>query len=395
MSDLRRDEQAAAPAVDNKNKPRSDASSDAQVERRRFPRQERASENRQPASPTLTPLSFSTRELKPDEQFSAWQAYMAPLMEVRRPDISQQVEFAADHTAWNLGGMLVVQQNTPPHSYMRSLAKVRSDLIDHWHVSILRSGHTWTEVDGRVSEGEPATVELRSLGHPFRGRSTQAQSLSLYLPRELLFDNPGSTEIRNNIALSGTYTKMLVDYLDSIEANLAGFAERDFPHVVQTTRDMILTCVSSSAEASSVPEPHSTWALMERMRRFVQRNLKSSDLTTERLCRELGISRTRLYQVFGPDGGVHHYIQRRRLLAAHAALSDTTNRQPVADIAFDIGFSSAAHFSRAFSKEFGYSPREARNLTVPPYLGHSETPASTVEGTPSFDKWLRALGHSH
>jgi AraC-like DNA-binding protein len=157
---------------------------------------------------------------------------------------------------------------------------------------------------------------------------------------------------------------------------------------------MILTCVSSLAIESTVSEQHSNWALMERIRRFVQRNLMSPDLTTERLCRELGISRTRLYQVLELDGGVHHYIQRRRLLSAHAALSDLTNRQQIIDIAFAVGFSSAAHFSRAFSKEFGYSPREARNLTVPPYLGHIVAPISEIDGDQSFDKWLRILGHS-
>ena len=166
------------------------------------------------------------------------------------------------------------------------------------------------------------------------------------------------------------------------------------PHSVQTTRDMILTCVSSSAVDATVSEQHSNWALMERMRRLVQRNLMSPDLTTEWLCRELGVSRTRLYQLLEPDGGIHHYIQRRRLLSAHVALSDITNRQQIGDIAFAVGFSSAAHFSRAFSKEFGYSPREARNLTVPPYLGHVAAPTSEIEDDHSFDKWLRMLGHS-
>ena len=395
MSDFRREEQAAAGAIKAKDDMRSDEIAPPHGERRRFPRQATAHEEGQPASSALKPLLFSTRDLAPVDQFAAWQAYVAPLMEVQRPDVSSQdTEFVADHASWNLGGMLVVQQNAPPHSYMRSQAKVRSDLIDHWHVSILRNGHMWTEVDGHVSEGEPGNVELRSLGHPFRGRSTQSRSLSLYLPRELFFDIPGSTEIKNNTVLSGTYTKLLIEYLDSLEENLSRFAAKDLPHVVQTTRDMILTCVSSSAADSTVAEPHSNWALMERMRRFVQRNLMSPDLTTERLCRELGVSRTRLYQLLEPDGGIHHYIQRRRLLSAHAALSDITNRQQIGDIAFAVGFSSAAHFSRAFSKEFGYSPREARNLTVPPYLGHVVAPTSEIEDDHSFDKWLRMLGHS-
>ncbi|MBB3394800.1 AraC-like DNA-binding protein [Rhizobium sp. BK538] len=362
-----------------------------QMERRRFPRETKPQEEQPAPPPALKPLRFSTRDLELQQQFAGWQSYVAPLVDIRRPDGSP-MGFAADHAAWNLGGMLIVQQNTPAHSYMRSEAKVRSSPIDHWHISVLRSGRTWTEVGGHVSEGEPGKVELRSLGHPFRGRSTDTQTLSLYLPRELL--HPASTEIKNNIALSGTRAKLLIDYLDGVEAKLAQLAEVDLPHVVQTIRDMILTWVSSSSAHPSSPEPHNNLPLKERVYHFVQHNLMSSDLTTDRLCRELGVSRTRLYQAFEPDGGVHHYIQRRRLLSAHAALSDTSNRQQIVDIAFAAGFSSAAHFSRAFSKEFGYSPREARHVAMPSYLGHSVEPESEAESAQSFDTWLKTLGHT-
>ncbi|WP_425299069.1 helix-turn-helix domain-containing protein [Rhizobium sullae] len=394
MSDVHRKEPPASGAAETENDARVEGAGPVQAERRRFPRP-KVTDEEPPAPPALEPLQFSTRDLEPADQFAAWQAYVAPLMDIRRADnIQPEAEFLADHMAWNLGAMLVVQQSTPPHSYMRSEAKIRSNLIDHWHISVLRSGRTWTEVHGLVCEGEPGKVDLRSLGEPFRGRSTQAQTLSVYLPRELFLDIPASAEIKNNISLSGTYTKLLIDYLDGVETNLSRLTATDLPYVVQTMRDMILTCVASSSAYLTLPEQQSTLALMERVRRLVQRNLTSPDLTTDRLCRELGVSRTRLYQVFEPDGGVHHYIQRRRLLTAHAALSDVANRQKIADIAFTVGFSSAAHFSRAFSKEFGYSPREARNVAVPPHLGHAVAPVPEAESAHSFDRWLKALGHS-
>jgi transcriptional regulator GlxA family with amidase domain len=78
------------------------------------------------------------------------------------------------------------------------------------------------------------------------------------------------------------------------------------------------------------------------------------------------------------------------LLAAHAALSDPQDSRRIVDIAEAVGFNSAANFSRAFSKEFGYSPREARNA-VP----HFAQPAGAFERDrpSSFEDWLKMLGN--
>ncbi|MDL2398741.1 helix-turn-helix domain-containing protein [Rhizobium mayense] len=365
------------------------------VERRRWPRSsDTAQEASPPLPPALEPLRFSTRGLPLSDQFAAWQAYLAPLIDIRLPDgASDDAGFPADHTAWNLGGMLVVQQSVPAHSYVRSAAKLRSNSIDHWHVVLLRSGRSWTEVDGKVSEGGPGKVELRSLGHPFRGRATDSQSLSFYLPRELFLDTTAVNDIKNNMVFSDTYINLLIDYLGSLEAKLASMTAPDLPRVVQTTRDMLVTCLSSPAGSSGPEKAQSNLALMERVRRFVQQNLGSQNLTPDTISRELGISRTRLYQLFESSGGVLHYIQKRRLFSAHVALSDTVNRQQILEIATAVGFTSAAHFSRAFSKEFGYTPREARNVAAPAFLARTVSSVDVKDSSNPFGNWLNSLGH--
>jgi len=337
-------------------------------------------------------LQFSTRDLAPENQFAAWQAHVAPLFDVRLPDDpSVHNGFAADHTAWNLGSMLIVQQRTPAHSYARSAAKLRLSSIDHWYLVLPRTGRAWTEVDGHVVEGRPGRVEFRSLGHPFRGRTMESESLVLYLPRDL-FPNAAALDAKNNSVLSGNFANLIADYVSGIEARLHVLAADDLPLVVHTTRDMILAGLSPSADRTGATEQQMNVALMERARRHIQRNLGSPDLTPDALCRALGISRTRLYQLFEPSGGVLHYIQKRRLLAAHAALSDPENRQRIVDIAEAVSFSSAANFSRAFSHEFGYSPREARNAAAPARLAHVVS-LTEQEKTRSFEEWLKMLGN--
>jgi AraC-like DNA-binding protein len=287
--------------------------------------------------------------------------------------------------------MLIVQQRAPAHGYVRSAAKLRSSSIDHWYIALPRTGRSWTEVDRRVAEGEPGKLEIRSLGYPFRGRTTDSESLFLYLPRDLFSDVAATLDAKNNSILFGNVASLLVDYVNSIEARLRGLTAEDLPRIVHATRSMIIACLAPPAEHAAAAEQLAGVALMERARRYVQNNLDTPHLTPDSMCRALGVSRSRLYQLFEPSGGVLHYIQSRRLLAAHIALSDPADSRRIVEIAEAFGFSSAANFSRAFSKEFGYSPREGRTTVVLPRPANSVSPAGHEKAS-SFEGWLKALG---
>ncbi|WP_250889099.1 helix-turn-helix domain-containing protein [Mesorhizobium sp. dw_380] len=317
---------------------------------------------------------------------------MAPLVEVSLPDDKSLNDgFPVDHTAWNLGGMLIVQQRAPAHSYVRSAAKLRSSSIDHWYIVLPRAGRSWTEVDRRVAENQPGNLEIRSLGYPFRGRVTDSESLVLYLPRDLFSDAASTLDAKNNSILSGNFANLLVDYVSSIEARLRSLTAEDLPRIVHATRSMIIACLAPPAEHAAAAEQLASVALMERARRYVQNNLDAAHLTPDSMSRALGVSRSRLYQLFEPSGGVLHYIQSRRLLAAHVAISNPADSRRIVEIAEAFGFSSAANFSRAFSKEFGYSPREGRSAVVLPRPVHSVSHAGHEEAS-SFEGWLKALG---
>ncbi|WP_192257439.1 helix-turn-helix domain-containing protein [Mesorhizobium silamurunense] len=379
--------------MDTKGQDGAPAKQSPNRDRRRWPREAPSHKEAAPSlMPALKPLSFSTLELAPEVQFAAWQAHVAPLVEIRLPDNkSLEDGFPATHTAWNLGGMLIVEQRAAAHSYMRSAAKLRSSSIDHWYIVLPHTGQSWTEVDRRVAESQPGKLELRSLGYPFRGRSTESESLVLYLPRDLFADAAATLDANNNSILSGNFANLLIDYVDSVATRLRSLTADDLPRIVHATRSMIIACLAPPAEHAAAAEQLASVTLMERARRYVQNNLDAARLTPDSMCRALGVSRSRLYQLFEPSGGVLHYIQSRRLLAAHIALSDPADSRRIVEIAEAFGFSSPANFSRAFSKEFGYSPREGRSTVVLPRPAHSVSLAEHDKGS-SFEGWLKALG---
>jgi len=61
---------------------------------------------------------------------------------------------------------------------------------------------------------------------------------------------------------------------------------------------------------------------------------------------------------------VARYIQRERLLEAHAVLTDPATRKSISAIAEDLCFADASSFSRTFKREFSHSPGEVRSAAL-------------------------------
>ena len=99
---------------------------------------------------------------------------------------------------------------------------------------------------------------------------------------------------------------------------------------------------------------------MEQVRRAVRKHLRSPTLGPVKLCRLVGMSRSNLYRIFKDFGGVAKYIQRQRLLEADANLCDIASMTSISSIAHELCFADASTFSRAFRREFGYTPSDAR-----------------------------------
>lgn len=344
----------------------------------------------------LAPLLFETAGLPPCQQFPAWQEHAAPLFDSRLPDAVQPGDgFVVRQDVWNLGGLLIVQQVNPAFSFERSANKVRLSPIDHWQITFLRSGSSWTESGGRVVQNTPGLMEVRSYGRPFRGRTLAADSVGMIVPAELFADRGGLPAASHNVALGGHRARLLFDHLLSLEATLSRLTQDDLPGIRDRLREMVMDAVTPLADPADDKEQVSQAGLMTRARRFIIANILSPDLTVDTLCRELGTSRTRLYELFETHGGVATYIRRRRLMAAHAMLTDPSETRKIGAIGMAVGFDSAANFSRAFTQHFGYSPSTVQKH------GAGKGPRDRAadhqaerRGSETFEGVLRTLGLS-
>jgi AraC-like DNA-binding protein len=155
------------------------------------------------------------------------------------------------------------------------------------------------------------------------------------------------------------------------------------PRLTNAVRAMVLACTGPSADRLDLASNQINVTRREKVRQFIDKNLRDPGLDATKLCREVGTSRTQLYRLFHDDGGVARYIRHRRLLRGYADLSETTNLVSINAIANSLCFEDASSFSRSFKQEFGLNPREVRAAALAgqiPRVRHI-APASAVPVT--------------
>lgn len=99
--------------------------------------------------------------------------------------------------------------------------------------------------------------------------------------------------------------------------------------------------------------------LIEPIEAFVDEHM-SEEITVERICREFGISRTKLYKLTGEyiEGGIASFIKHKRLEKAKHLIRTTD--LPISRISDEVGFSDYNYFLREFKRKYGISSRACR-----------------------------------
>lgn len=305
----------------------------------------------------MIPLRFSTHELAARDQFAAWSGWFEGVFDVAAP--GQDEGFLAESTVWNLGDFGLSLVNAPRLRASRTKALVRSNPIDHWVVTL--GQHRTTGLGGSVSLDVPPRVPfVISLGREMLSERVRDERLQLYLPRDTFNELAPVLDAMQGQPLDTPLGKLLGEYISLLERNLGDLAQADLPRLTNAVRSMVLACIAPSVDHAVQSASLIDLSRREKARQIVERHLRDPSLGPATLCREMGMSRSQLYRLLHDEGGITHFIQRRRLLRSYAELSDPTDRRSIAEIAETLCFPDASSFSRAFRQEFGMPPRDVR-----------------------------------
>ena len=331
-------------------------------------------------------LHFDTRSLPGGLGFEALRAAL-PHYELSLRDGMTPEEFRGRSSAWFLGDVILLRSSFLAFNIARTPARIQADGIDTYNFIVLPRG-SWTARAGNreltVGPGQLVAVDL---SQPFEAEAETCDAVHFVIGRATL-DNAvrGEFDIAGHV-FSGTGGALLTDYILSLARHISNIGPAD----VEAVRKASVAQIAAAVSLVPPPEKISASARSVRsaVQRYIDRNLTDASLTPERIVDAVGVSRSSLYRHFEAYGGIAAYIQRRRLQAVHALLLHPDEERSIGELSQTFGFPRASHFTTAFRRTFGCTPRLLRRTSRRTFEVRSAR--DTVEAPAVFRDWIREI----
>lgn len=299
---------------------------------------------------------------------SAYAKMMSPVFEFEVMEDARNKPFSSDTEIYCLPDVTVSRVITSSAKLTRTVKTIARTATDDILVVCYVSGHFDYRIgktQRHVGTGEFAVFDLSqaaSIEAPF------VDNVSLAISRrrlEAIFPLIDSAHgLVVPIGPLSTVLRGLTEQVIAVGASLQSSEARPIADALILLVGAILEAGSQSKAASGA----STGAVsLAALKAAIERKLTDPALGPQSLLDEFAMTRSTLYRAFEPLGGVSAYINERRLRHAFRLMTDSAQQNlRVSQLAFELGFSHASAFTRAFKAQYGLTPKEIRTLAVQP-----------------------------
>ncbi|WP_139798381.1 helix-turn-helix domain-containing protein [Fulvimarina manganoxydans] len=333
---------------------------------------------------------FSVRDVSPKERFGAWKESISCIFDVETEREARRRDFDAQVEASLLGDLMLARTTSLGQSWTRSASTIARDGMDHYMIQLFVEGGM--EADhrhGNASIGDRSLVVF-DLSQEVISQTSDFTNLSLIIPRQALARSLNRPDDQHMRSLRGDdpLVGLLFQHMLSLEKMRGAISIPQAQEISTATVALTAACLNGSASDDAGDQEGFETARIIGVKRLIEANLDDFDLNAARIAHMAGLSRTKLYSLFEPLGGVTAYLRERRLRRALSSLTAPRNRyKAISEIAATCGFANESAFSRAFRQRFDCSPSEMRRRDVgAPMTSHFET----LKGR-RYEHWLHHL----
>ena len=228
---------------------------------------------------------------------------------------------------------------------------------DHYMAQLYRSGRFQGTVAGKAVVASRGTVTLIGRRHLLDGMLDQADVIGIAVPCTRLHGLPLE---KHAMRFDAARNQLLAARILDIYRRLPTTRANEVPPLADEFAGFLRRLLDPSQASDVLDGCELDGGLMALATMIVQSNLSRRDLSPEFIAGQMQISRSTLYRLFEPEGGVMHFVQGERLRAVRDALADPMETRTLSRLAEVFAFGSAALLSRNFRNRYGVPPQAWR-----------------------------------
>ena len=245
---------------------------------------------------------------------------------------------------------------------------LKRDQLDSFLLVFMERGYMHWNGEHNQYQVEAGDLFLLNNQDTFRSEWSDHQQTYAVLPRDLL-THPSRPEPRTALLRAADpRAELLRQHLRTLWQQQV--MTSDSP---SATADQQLALGLGLASLTSIyfnepgcrltaPDDERSTSLTNSIQQWLTNNLHRSDLDANTIAATFHISRSTLYELFRPCGGVRTYLQTRRLEIARDILVSADHHIGISQLSINLGFRSVSSFSRSFHVRWGMTPKQARQL---------------------------------
>lgn len=288
------------------------------------------------------------------EERDIWRQSWAPVCDISPIDPAKS-PIADTADAYSIGGAVLTRLRNGPQIFQRSSRHV-AETGDYVSVQLYNKAEIIREFESGPIKFGPNQIHITDYAHESRGIHFQGETFGLLLPRNAVGLSPDKARPAFSITpkspigrlLFPIFARLMKATADSQYSELSPYADR----IALILKAYLQQDLSDETAIQAMRRSQ-----LEAIRDFIETKLSDFEFQPEQIFVDFGISRSTLYRMFLPYGGVRKYIQERR---THRAVLDLATqpycRGAISQAADRWGFSSESNFSRAVRQTFGVAP---------------------------------------
>ena len=298
--------------------------------------------------------------------FARFREHAAGAAEIKLPGAAE--DFRMRSATRLLGSAVLVNITITPVIFEHTASLVARVGVDHLMLTMYLAGGVAFTAGRRAITARPGDIFVVDYSEPNFSRSHSddgtTRAVNLILPRARLaplLAAPHAVQA-SLIPRETTAGRRVREHMLALNNAASGLTASE----IEERLNQVAHLVAQFLGPADAQDPGvARQALLSSIKSHVEQQLIMSGVGVDYLCERFDLSRSALYRLFEPEGGLAAYIQQRRLIRAYARLAEPEMQdRRIIDIALESQFSSDATFARAFRRQFGVTPREVRALTA-------------------------------